>query len=99
MQFTLMEFKEECGTCGVHLTLVTTEHRKISNQVEMTRRTFCTIKQSLMVNALFFEAYINFSLMYRADHIFSVLPIKDTINKDVEPTTPFKLEMGTKPSV
>ena len=37
-----------------------------------------------MVNALFFEAYINFSLMYRADNIFLVLPIKDMINKDVE---------------
>ena len=33
------------------------------------------------------------------DHIFTVLPIKDLINKDGEPTTPFKLATGTKPSV
>ena len=33
------------------------------------------------------------------DHIFPVLPIKYLINEDSEPTTPFKLTTGTKPSV
>ena len=37
--------------------------------------------------------------MYTADHIFSVLTIKDLINEDGKPTTPFKLETGTKPSI
>ena len=32
--------------------------------------------------------------MYTTDHIFLVLPIKDLINKDGEPTTPFKLATG-----
>ena len=34
-----------------------------------------------------------------ADHIFTVLPIKDLIKEDGDPTTPFKLAKGTKPSV
>ena len=33
------------------------------------------------------------------DHIFPFLPIKDLINKDGNPTTSFKLAIGTKPSV
>ena len=37
--------------------------------------------------------------MYTTDHIFSVLPIKDLINEDGNPTTPHKLATGTKPSV
>ena len=37
--------------------------------------------------------------MYMADHIFTVLPIKYLINQDGEPTTPQKLETGTKPFV
>ena len=37
--------------------------------------------------------------MYTTDHIFTVLPIKDLINEDVDPTTPHKLETGTKPAV
>ena len=37
--------------------------------------------------------------MYTTDHIFPVLPIKDVINKDGDPTTPHKLATGTKPSV
>ena len=37
--------------------------------------------------------------MYTIDHIFLVLPIKYLINKDVDPTTPYKLATGTKPSV
>ena len=37
--------------------------------------------------------------MYATDYIFPVLPIKDQINEDGEPTTPFKLVTGTKPSV
>ena len=44
-------------------------------------------------------AYIHFALMYTTYHIFLVLTIKDLINKDGEPTTPFKLVTGTKPSV
>ena len=37
--------------------------------------------------------------MYTTDHIFPVLPIKDLINEDGDPTTPQKLATGTKPSV
>ena len=37
--------------------------------------------------------------MYTTDHIFPVLPIKDVINEDGDPTTPHKLETGKKPSV
>ena len=37
--------------------------------------------------------------MYTTDHIFLVLPIRDLINEDGNPTTPHKLATGTKPSV
>ena len=37
--------------------------------------------------------------MYTIDHNFRVLPIKDLINEDGDPTTPHKLETGTKPLV
>ena len=37
--------------------------------------------------------------MYTTDHIFPVLPIKDLINKDGNPTMSHKLAIGTKPSV
>ena len=43
--------------------------------------------------------YINFALMYTTDHIFPVLPIKDLIDEDGDPNTPYKLATGTKPSV
>ena len=52
-----------------------------------------------MVHARFLEAYIYFALMYTTDHIFSILQTKDLINKDGDPTTPFRLATGTKPSV
>ena len=37
--------------------------------------------------------------MYTTDHIFPVLPIKDLINEDGDPTMPHKLATGTKPTV
>ena len=37
--------------------------------------------------------------MYAIDHIFPVLPIKDIINEDGNPTTPHKLATGKKPSL
>ena len=37
--------------------------------------------------------------MYTTDNIFPVLPIKYLINEDGNPTTPYKLVTGTKPSV
>ena len=52
-----------------------------------------------MVHVGFSEAYINFSLLYTIDHIFTVLPIKDFIKKDGDPTTPFKFVTCTKISV
>ena len=45
------------------------------------------------------EVYVHFTLMYRTDPIFPVLPIKYLINKDGDTTTPHKLATGTKPAV
>ena len=42
---------------------------------------------------------LHFALIYTTDHIFPVLPIKDLINKDGDPMTPYKLATGTKSSV
>ena len=52
-----------------------------------------------MVHARVPEVYVHFELMYTTDHIFLVLPIKDLINEDGDPTTPHKMATGTKPSV
>ena len=60
---------------------------------------FRKIAHSLMVHAIVLEAYIHFALIYTTDHIFPVLPIKDMINEDGEPTMPFKLVTYTKTSV
>ena len=65
----------------------------------MTWRTLRTVLHALMVHARVPEVYVHYSLMYTTDHIFPVLPIKDLINEDGDPTTPHKLETGTKPSV
>ena len=81
------------------MTLAAPEHQEMNRQVEVTRRTLHTIVHSLMVHARVSEAYIHFELMYTTDHIFQVLLIKDLINEDGDPTMPFKLATGTKPSV
>ena len=52
-----------------------------------------------MVHARVPENYIHFALMYTTDHIFPVLPIKDLVDEDGDPTTTYKLATGTKPSV
>ena len=96
MQFTLREFREECQIRGFHFTLAAPEHQEMNGQVEVTRRTLCTVAHYIMVQARFSEAYINFALMYTTDHIFPVLPIKYLINEDGDPTTPHKLATGTK---
>ena len=58
-----------------------------------------TIAHALVVHARVPEIYVHFALMYTTDHIFPVLPIKDLINEDCDPTTPHKLVTGKKPSV
>ena len=98
-QFTSTEFKDECQTCGVRLTLVATEHQEMNGQVEVTWRTLRTVAQYLMVHARVMELYVHFKLMYTTDHIFPVLPIEDIINEDGDPTTPHKLATGMKPPV
>ena len=49
-QFTSTYFKEECQTCGVHLTLAAPEHQEMNGQVEVTWRKLRTIVHSLMVH-------------------------------------------------
>ena len=71
----------------------------MNGKVEVTWRTLRTVAHSIMVHARVPEVYINFTLMYMIDHIFPVLPIKDLINEDGDPTMPRKLATGTKPSV
>ena len=98
-QFTSAKFKEECQLRRVRLTLAAPEHQEMNGQVEVTWRALHTIAHSLMVHARVPENYMHFALMYTTDHIFPVLPIKNLINEDGDPTTPFKLATGTKPSV
>ena len=98
-QFTSTEFKEECQTRGICLTLAAPEHQEINGQVEVTWRMLRTVAHALMVHARVPEVYVHFALMYTTDRIFPVLPIKDLINEDGNPTTPHKLATGMKPSV
>ena len=71
----------------------------MKGQVEVTWRTLRTAAHALMVHARVPEVYVHFAIMYTIDHIFPVLPIKDLINEDGDPTMTYKLETGTKPSV
>ena len=48
-QFTSAEFKGECQTHGVHLTLAAPEHQEMNRKVETTWRTLRTIAQSIVV--------------------------------------------------
>ena len=57
------------------------------------------IARSPMVHVQVSEIYIYFSFMYTANHILPVLTIKYLIKKDRDPTTPFKLVTGMKPSI
>ena len=98
-KFYTTGFQDKCQTHGVHFTLSTTEHQEMNGQVKVTWRTLRTIGHSLMLHARVLEAYIHFALMYTINHVFLVLPIKDMINKDGKPTTPFKLVTGMKHSV
>ena len=75
------------------------KHQEMNGQVEVKWRTLRTVAHSLMVHARVSEAYIHIALMYTTNHVYPVLQIKYMINKDGDPTTPHKLETGTKPSV
>ena len=71
----------------------------MNRQVEVNWRTLNTITHALMVHARVPEIYVHFSLIYTTDHIFPVLPIKDIIDEDGDPTTSHKLATGMKPLV
>ena len=47
----------------------------------------------------FRKLIFHFALIYTADHILLVLPIKDLINEDIDLTTTFKLATGMKTSI
>ena len=51
MQFNSTEFKEECQTRGVRLTLEEPEHQEMNGQVEVTWIMLRIVAHSLMVHA------------------------------------------------
>ena len=59
-QFTLTEFREECQTRGVNLTLAAPEKQEMNGQVKVKWRTLHSIAHYLMVHARFSEAFIHF---------------------------------------
>ena len=67
----------------------------MNRQVEVTWRMLRTVAHTLMVHARVLEVYVHFAIMYMDDHILPILPIKDLINKDGDPTMPHKLATGT----
>ena len=75
------------------------EHQEMNGKVEVTWRTLRTVAHALMVHTRVPEVYVHFALMYTTDHIFLVLPIKDLINKDIDPKMPHKLATVTRPPV
>ena len=74
-------------------------HQEMNGQVEVTCQTLQTISHSIMVHTRVSDEYIHLALMYKTDHILSVIPIKNSVNQDGKPTTPNKMATGTKPSV
>ena len=98
-QFASTESKDECQTRGVCLTLAAPERQEMNRKVEVPRRMLPTVAHSCIVHARVPEVYVYFALMYTKDHIFPVLPIKDIISEDDDPTTPHTLATGMKPSV
>ena len=63
-QFTSIEFKDDCQTRGVSLTLAAPEHQEMNGKVEVTWRTLHTFAHSLMVHARVPEVYVHFALIY-----------------------------------
>ena len=81
------------------MTLAAPEHQEMNGKVEVTWIALRTVAHSLIIYVRVPEVYVHFALMYKTDHIFTVLPIEDLISKDGDPTTPHKLATGTKTSV
>ena len=79
------------------MTLAAPKHQEINGKIEVTWRTLRTVVHTIMVHARVPEVYVHFTLMYTTDHIFPVLPIKNIINEDGDPTTSHKLATGTTP--
>ena len=63
-QFTSTDFKDECQTCRVCLTLAAPEHQEMNGKVEVTWRTLGIVAHSLMIHDSVPEVYVHFALMY-----------------------------------
>ena len=59
-QFTSTEFKDECQTRGVRLTLAAPEYQEMNGQAEVTWITLGTVAHALMVHARVPEVYVHF---------------------------------------
>ena len=93
-QFTSKEFWEVISVDIVIISWAESDHQEMNGQVEVPWQTFWAIAHPIIVHALVYAWYIDFSLIYTIDNIFSVLPIKNLVNQDGEPTMAHKLAIG-----
>ena len=69
-QFTSTEFKDECQTRGVSLTLAAPEHQDMNRQVEVTWRTLRTIVRAIIKHyLLIIDAYSKIPKLYGMENI------------------------------
>ena len=83
----------------MRLSLAAPEHQEQNGISEKTWHSLRTLAHSMMVHARVAEEYSHHALMYAAHHVFPVLPIKDLVNEQGEPCTPFELMHGENPPV
>ena len=58
----------------------------MNGQVEVTKQTLQTIKNSRVVHTQVYDEYVNFALMYTTGHTFTVIPTKHLVNQYDETT-------------
>ena len=97
-QFTSAEFQKACANARIAVNLAAPKHQEQNNFAERTWQSVKQIADKIMVHARLPPIYTYHAILY-AIYIHNIFPVKNLVNKNGFPATPFELFFNEKPRI
>jgi hypothetical protein len=97
-QFVSQEFRDDCNSAGIRLSLAAPHHQEMNGIVERTWQSIRNIAFAFMNHARVSDHFGDMALEH-AWKIFALLPIKDLVSDEGRSSTPFEKFYNKKPSL
>ena len=97
-EFRSDTFRKWCGENNIHFNSAAPKHQEQNGLVERHWGTIAKLANTLLLHARLNRKFFYYAVKY-AQYIHDVIPVRDLLDENGLPTTPYYLATGRKPAV